>query len=259
MSKMVPMSALTWGDAHVRNSAGIGPAVAVASGTGTVSLGGSHAQARAADADRVAAGGSARAIRALDILVALTALVVALPLLVLIAIGVFVTDPGPILFAHKRIGEGGRSFPCLKFRTMVIDSDARLQALLQSDPAAREEWARSQKLRKDPRVTFLGNLLRRTSLDELPQLVNVLRGEMSLVGPRPIVEAEIPRYGRHFALYCSVKPGVTGLWQVQRAADTSYRRRVAFDVAYTRSRSLALNLTILALTVPSVLRGKGAC
>jgi exopolysaccharide production protein ExoY len=197
-------------------------------------------------------------MRALDMMVALVALFVALPLMAAVALSVRLTSPGPVLFAHRRVGLGGRRFACLKFRTMVTDADAQLKALLARDPAARAEWQRSQKLRRDPRVTIVGRFLRRTSLDELPQLFNVLMGEMSLVGPRPIVESEIPRYGRHFTLYCQVRPGVTGLWQVQREADTSYRRRVAFDVAYARSRSPRLYLLILARTVPVVLTGKGA-
>lgn len=207
-------------------------------------------------------GGSAmdrRAIRWLDMSVALVALLVAMPVMLAIALAIKITDRGPVLFAHRRLGEGGRPFRCLKFRSMTTDADARLKALLESDSDAREEWARTQKLRRDPRITAVGSLLRRSSLDELPQLFNVLRGEMSLVGPRPIVEAEVGRYGRHFAAYCSVPPGVTGLWQVQRDADTSYRRRVAFDLTYARSRSLMLNVRILVLTVPSVLRGRGAC
>lgn len=199
------------------------------------------------------------AVRFIDVLVAATALVMALPLLLLIALIVGITDPGPVIFAQRRVGRGGYSFGCLKFRTMVVDADERLQALLEIDPAAREEWARTQKLRNDPRITKVGRFLRRSSLDELLQLVNVLRGEMSLVGPRPIVENEIPRYGRHFAHYCSVKPGLTGLWQVRRRDVTSYRHRVALDVAYARNRSLMLNLRILALTIPTVLLARGAC
>jgi len=206
-------------------------------------------------------GGSAmdrRAIRSLDIAVALIALLIAMPLMIAIALAVRLSDGGPVLFGHRRLGEGGRPFRCLKFRSMITDADARLTALLENDADLREEWTRTQKLRVDPRITRVGNLLRRTSLDELPQLFNVLRGDMSLVGPRPIVENEVARYGRHFAAYCSVPPGVTGLWQVQREADTSYRRRVAFDLTYARSRSLMLNVRILLLTVPSVLRGRGA-
>ena len=178
--------------------------------------------------------------------------------MVLVALAVKVTSAGPMLFAHHRVGRHGKRFACLKFRTMAIDADAQLKALLDRDPDARAEWQRSQKLRLDPRITPIGRFLRRTSLDELPQIFNVLIGEMSLVGPRPIVESEIPRYGRHFAVYCRVRPGVTGLWQVQRQADTSYRRRVAFDVSFARGRSLRLYLLILARTIPAVLSGRGA-
>jgi len=198
-------------------------------------------------------------IRLFDIVGALIALLIAFPVMVFVALAVKLTSPGPVLFAHRRVGRHGRRFACLKFRTMAIDADAQLKALLDSDPEARAEWQTSQKLRRDPRVTSIGRFLRRTSLDELPQLFTVLWGDMSLVGPRPIVEAEIPRYGRHYAIYCRVRPGVTGLWQVQRDADTSYRRRVAFDVAFARGRSLRLYLLILARTVPAVLSGRGAC
>jgi exopolysaccharide production protein ExoY len=197
-------------------------------------------------------------IRVLDIIGALFVLIMALPIMVVIALAVKLTSPGPVLFAHHRVGRHGRHFACLKFRTMAVDADAQLQALLDRDPAARAEWQKSQKLRRDPRVTSIGRFLRRTSLDELPQLFTVLGGEMSLVGPRPIVASEIERYGRHFAVYCKVRPGLTGLWQVQRHAGTSYRRRVAFDVAYARGRSPRLYLLILARTVPAVLSGRGA-
>lgn len=197
-------------------------------------------------------------IRLFDIVGAIGVLVLAFPVMVLVALAVVLTSRGPVLFAHRRVGRGGNRFACLKFRTMVVDADAQLQALLTRDAAARDEWQRSQKLRHDPRVTSIGRFLRRTSLDELPQVFNVLRGDMSLVGPRPIVEAEIPRYGRHFAVYCRVRPGVTGLWQVQRHAGTSYRRRVAFDVSFARARSVRLYVLILLRTVPAVLIGRGA-
>ncbi len=205
------------------------------------------------------AGRQARAIRLLDIVVAGAALVLLAPVLLAVALAIKLLDPGPLLFAHKRLGHGGRPFHCLKFRSMTVDADVRLARLLESDAEARAEWTETHKLRNDPRITPLGRFLRRSCLDELPQLVNVLRGEMSLVGPRPITAAEATRYGRHFPVYCSLKPGITGLWQVMRQDQTSYRRRVAFDLAYARSRSLALNLAILLLTVPSVLRGQGAC
>lgn len=200
----------------------------------------------------------ARVIRLFDVAVAGAALVLLSPVLLVGVLALWLFDPGPLLFAHQRVGQGGQAFRCLKFRSMTVDADARLARLLESDPAARTEWAETQKLRRDPRITPIGRFLRRSCLDELPQLVNVLRGDMSLVGPRPITAAEAARYGRHFPVYCSLKPGITGLWQVKREDCTSYRRRIAFDLAYARSRSLALNLGILLLTVPSVLRGHGA-
>jgi len=141
---------------------------------------------------------------------------------------------------------------------MVVDSEQRLKELLASNPDARAEWARDFKLRRDPRITPIGNFLRKTSIDELPQLLNVLRGEMSIVGPRPIVEGEIERYGRYFADYSRVKPGITGLWQVSGRNNVHYRRRVALDVTYARNKSLALDLRILAMTVPAVLLAKGS-
>ncbi len=201
----------------------------------------------------------ARAIRMFDIIVAGAALTLLSPVLLALVLAIKVLDPGPLLFAHKRLGEGGRTFRCLKFRSMTVDADVRLARLLEADPAARAEWTETHKLRSDPRITPIGRFLRRSCLDELPQLFNVLRGEMSLVGPRPITAAEVVRYGRHFPVYCSLKPGITGLWQVKRQDQTSYRRRVAFDLTYARSRSLVLNCAILLLTVPSVLRGQGVC
>jgi lipopolysaccharide/colanic/teichoic acid biosynthesis glycosyltransferase len=198
------------------------------------------------------------ALRVFDVALALAALVFFLPLMLLLAILVFVTNPGPVIFAHRRIGKGGRHFHCLKFRTMAVDAEQRLAHLLATDEGARIEWTRDHKLRDDPRVTRLGSFLRKTSLDELPQLINVLRGEMSLVGPRPIVDAERIRYGRYFAHYCQVRPGITGLWQISGRNNVSYRRRVAFDVAYSRSRSLAFDAKILAATIPSVLMARGS-
>ena len=200
----------------------------------------------------------ALAVRLLDMLVASAALIFLAPLLLLVAALVFIVDPGPIFFAHRRLGRDGRTFPCLKFRSMVVDSEQRLKELLASNPDARAEWARDFKLRRDPRITPIGNFLRKTSIDELPQLLNVLRGEMSIVGPRPIVEGEIERYGRYFADYSRVKPGITGLWQVSGRNNVHYRRRVALDVTYARNKSLALDLRILAMTVPAVLLAKGS-
>lgn len=202
---------------------------------------------------------SGRLLRALDILVALVALVFFLPLMIAVAAAVRLSGPGPILFAHQRIGRGGRRFKCLKFRTMATDAQERLAELLANDPAAAAEWRATHKLRDDPRITPIGRFLRKSSLDELPQIVNVLRGEMSVVGPRPIVDDEVARYGRHFGAYCRVRPGITGLWQVSGRSCLSYRRRVALDVLYARTVSVGLNLRIIAVTVPSVLAARGSC
>jgi lipopolysaccharide/colanic/teichoic acid biosynthesis glycosyltransferase len=198
------------------------------------------------------------AIRLLDVTIALCVIIFALPLLVMIALSVISQDRGPAVFAHERIGLDGRMFRCFKFRSMVLDAEERLNELLERDPQARAEWARDHKLRRDPRITRVGDFLRKSSLDELPQLFNVLRGEMSIVGPRPIVAAEVVRYGRHFARYCAVKPGITGLWQVSGRNDVSYRRRVAMDCIYARRKSLAWDIKLLFLTVPAVLFASGS-
>jgi exopolysaccharide production protein ExoY len=185
-------------------------------------------------------------------------LVVLAPLLALIALSIVLQDGGPVLFGHQRLGRRGRPFVCLKFRTMAKDSEQRLAQLLAQDPEARAEWERDQKLRDDPRVTPLGRFLRRSSLDELPQLLNVIRGEMSLVGPRPIVQAEVRKYGCRIRHYYAVKPGITGLWQVSGRNDVSYRRRVAMDCFYARHRSLVLDGWLLLLTIPAVLVRRGS-
>jgi exopolysaccharide production protein ExoY len=196
--------------------------------------------------------------RSVDLVLASFALLFFAPLMVLVAIAVWMQDGGPVFYAHSRVGRDGRVFKCLKFRSMLVDSEARLQRLLAESPEARAEWDRDHKLRNDPRITALGSFLRRSSLDELPQLFNVLVGEMSLVGPRPIVAGEVKRYGRRFGHYCSVRPGITGLWQVSGRNDVSYRRRVAIDTCYAQHQSLALDLRILIATVPSVLMRKGS-
>jgi undecaprenyl-phosphate galactose phosphotransferase len=192
-----------------------------------------------------------------DVTIAATALLILLPLFALLAI-IIRADGGPAFFAHPRIGIGGRTFNCLKFRTMMCDSDAVLQRLLETDSCAAQEWAATQKLRADPRVTWIGRILRKTSLDELPQLINVLRLEMSLVGPRPIVSREICRYADDIAYYYDTRPGITGLWQVSGRNDTSYARRVELDRWYVKNWSLWQDLAILARTVPAVLSGRGA-
>jgi exopolysaccharide production protein ExoY len=197
-------------------------------------------------------------VRALDLTIALSILIFTLPLLIAIALVVRMQDGGRALFTHERVGCGGRSFKVLKFRSMVLDADRRLAELLASDPYARAEWERDHKLKGDPRITRIGAFLRRSSLDELPQLFNVLRGDMSIVGPRPIVTAEISRYGRRFQHYCAVKPGITGLWQVSGRNDVAYRRRVAMDTIYARNKSLVWDIKLLLLTVPAVLFASGS-
>jgi len=194
---------------------------------------------------------------AFDQFVAMILLLLLAPLLALLSILVRM-DGGPALFRHRRIGAAGRNFACMKFRTMVMDSERVLQRVLSEDPLAAEEWAATQKLRNDPRVTRLGSFLRRSSLDELPQLFNVLRGEMSLVGPRPIVHAEIARYGEDIDYYYETKPGLTGLWQVSGRSDTSYARRVRLDVWYVRNWTLWHDIAILMKTIPAVFLQRGA-
>jgi exopolysaccharide production protein ExoY len=196
--------------------------------------------------------------RLIDIVVALVALAILLPVMVLLCLAITLHDGGSPIFAHRRLGRGGLTFPCLKLRTMVKDSQARRDALLASDPVAREEWRRDHKLRVDPRITPLGAFLRRSSLDELPQLINVLLGHMSLVGPRPIVAEEAARYGRYFQCYCAVRPGLTGLWQVSGRNNTTYRRRVAMDTVYSRTKSVRRDIVIMGRTVPAMLAARGA-
>ena len=196
--------------------------------------------------------------RCIDLVGAILLLVFLLPVMVLITIAIRIFNPGPALYRQKRIGRGGSEFECFKFRSMRCDSAEVLKILLDTDPLAAAEWALHQKLVNDPRVTPLGAFLRATSLDELPQLLNVIRGEMSLVGPRPIVRDEVPRYGRFISHYHAVKPGLTGLWQVTGRSGTTYRRRVATDRYYACSRSVGMDLRILAATVPAVLLRKGA-
>ncbi|SFM75704.1 exopolysaccharide production protein ExoY [Methylobacterium pseudosasicola] len=196
--------------------------------------------------------------RGLDIGVAATALFLLLPLMLVIAALVWAGDRKAPIFRHTRLGRDGRSFGCLKFRSMVLNGEAVLAAHLAASPRARAEWAATHKLSHDPRITAIGQVLRKTSLDELPQLWNVLRGEMSLVGPRPIVQAEVARYGRAFSTCFAVPPGVTGLWQVSGRSDTTYAERVALDLDYASRWSLRRDLSIMLRTVPAVLAQRGS-
>lgn len=196
--------------------------------------------------------------RLTDTIIASVALIFLLPVLVPIALLVRLSDGGPAIFRQKRIGRNGKEFFCLKFRSMHVDAAQQLKELLERDPLAREEWKATQKLENDPRITRLGNFLRKTSLDELPQLINIIKGEMSIVGPRPIVRNEIEKYGEHFRHYSSVRPGLTGLWQVSGRSETTYDERVALDVEYVQDRSYFMDLKIMAMTVPAVLTSDGA-
>jgi len=204
------------------------------------------------------AGVQQQLILLLNQAVAFVLLVLLSPLMLLVAWLTWKRDGAPIFFAHYRVGLNGKLFRCLKFRTMYRESEQMLADLLRDNAQAREEWQRDQKLSNDPRVTPVGNFLRRTSLDELPQLFNVLRGEMVLVGPRPITVAELTRYGRVRWHYLSVRPGITGLWQVSGRNDTSYEERVALDRNYVEQRSLWLDMHILFKTVGVVLSRDGA-
>lgn len=199
--------------------------------------------------------------RTIDVVGALLLLLLLSPLLFMLAV-VTGFEGGPALFRHRRVGLHGHPFSCLKFRTMCVDSNRALQALLEHNPDARAEWARTHKLKNDPCVSCVGRFLRSTSLDELPQLVNVLRGDMSLVGPRPVTLAELDgeyvRFGGAQA-YMTVRPGITGLWQVSGRSGTTYEDRVSLDTIYVSNVSLAADIKILCLTVGAVLRRDGAC
>lgn len=194
---------------------------------------------------------------AFDVACAAALLLILSPLMLLIAL-LIRCDGGPVFFAQERLMRGGRTFRCLKFRSMMVNSPTLLRELLLRDEEAAREWAETQKLRNDPRITWVGKYLRQTSLDELPQLFNILRGDMSLVGPRPIIQQEVARYAKHIESYNAVRPGLTGLWQVSGRSEASYEQRVQLDVAYVRNQSLLGDLVILAKTVPAVLARRGA-
>lgn len=196
--------------------------------------------------------------RGIDLTIAFLALVALLPVITLIVATLLVLQGRPVFVAHRRVGRFGRMFPCLKFRTMVNNNDEVLARYLSSNPAERVEWETTRKLKKDPRVTPFGAVMRQSSLDEVPQLVNVVLGQMSLVGPRPIVPAETEHYGQYFDEYKKVRPGLTGLWQISGRSDTTYNQRVELDVAYVAGRSLAGDLVIMAKTLPVVLGARGS-
>jgi Undecaprenyl-phosphate galactose phosphotransferase WbaP len=194
----------------------------------------------------------------IDLLVTTVCGILAAPLMLLIAVAIKLESPGPVFYAQRRIGRGGGEFRAWKFRSMIANADMVLKKYLDENPMLKDEWERTQKLKDDPRVTALGRFLRRCSLDELPQLWNVLRGEMSLVGPRPIVRDEIKHYGLDFETYTYVQGGLTGLWQVSGRSETSYQQRVDFDRFYVQNWSVWLDLCILFRTIGTVLSRAGA-
>ena len=196
--------------------------------------------------------------RIFDLIATVSGGLLILPILLVLAILVGVDNKGRVIFAHRRVGQNGKLFPCYKFQSMVPDARERLEEYLTKNPEARKEWEESFKLTNDPRVTKLGAFLRKTSLDELPQLWNVLMGDMSLVGPRPIVTKEVERYGDYIREYYMVPPGITGMWQVNGRSDTTYEERVAMDTWYVRNWSVWIDLVYLFKTVKTVFTGKGA-
>jgi exopolysaccharide production protein ExoY len=197
--------------------------------------------------------------RIADIILAISGIIILAPLLLICFVAITTTSSGPAIFRHRRVGFNGKKFNCLKFRTMVVDSSKRLNDLLESDPAAAAEWAATRKLRYDPRVTTIGMVLRKSSLDELPQLFNVLRGDMSIVGPRPVTDEELDRYAGSVGAYLACRPGITGLWQVSGRSTTTYEQRVAFDAQYAHTWSMTLDAKIMIVTIPSLLIVKNAC
>lgn len=196
--------------------------------------------------------------RGFDILAALAALVFLSPIFLMIVALVKFSDRGSVFYGHPRIGHNGRAFRCLKFRTMRPDGDKVLQDYLKANPEAYEEWRSTRKLKNDPRVTVVGVVLRKLSLDELPQLFNILRGEMSVVGPRPVVEDELELYETAAFYYLQTRPGLTGLWQVSGRNDVSYASRIAFDTHYVKNWSFRTDVFIVAKTIPAVCLSRGS-
>jgi exopolysaccharide production protein ExoY len=197
--------------------------------------------------------------RIVDIILAISGIIILAPLLLICFVAITSTSSGPALFRHRRVGFNGKQFGCLKFRTMAVDAPKRLRDLLESDPASAAEWAATRKLRYDPRVTAIGAVLRKSSLDELPQLFNVLRGDMSIVGPRPVTDEELERYTVSVGAYLACRPGITGLWQVSGRSKTTYEERVAFDTQYAQTWSMKLDAKIMIVTIPSLLIPDTAC
>ena len=197
--------------------------------------------------------------RIFDIGFSLFAIIITSPITIPIAIIIKLTDGGNIIYGHERVGKDGKKFKVLKFRSMYMNADKKLKEILENNPKAKEEWEKTFKLKNDPRITPIGKFLRKTSLDELPQFINVLKGEMNVVGPRPVVEEELKKYYKDKAeIYKSVRPGVTGYWQVKGRSDTDYEERIKMDEYYIKNQSFLLDLKIIFKTIKVMLTGKGA-
>lgn len=196
--------------------------------------------------------------RTFDLLTCGTLLPVLLPVLFVISALIRLQSKGPAIYTQVRLGHNGKPFKLYKFRTMVDNADNLLDKYLADNPQMAKEWEETHKLHNDPRVTAFGQLLRKTSLDELPQILNILKGEMTLVGPRPIVDAEIKKYGRYYGEYCELYPGLTGLWQISGRSDTTYERRLACDHYYANNWTPGLDIKIVLKTIPVTLKGFGA-
>lgn len=198
--------------------------------------------------------------RGFDLLFSLLSFLIASPLFLLIGLTIYLTSPGKVIYSHERVGRGGRPFRCYKFRTMYPDADQRLKDILEAQPDLRKEWELTYKLKNDPRVTPIGAFLRKTSLDELPQFWNVLKGDLSVVGPRPVVREEVEKYfGVKAYKILSIRPGLTGPWQVSGRSDIiSYQKRIELDEYYVDHHSIKLDLKLIAKTIPAVLLSKGA-
>lgn len=197
--------------------------------------------------------------RSLDIVIAVMSLMLLAPVMLAVALAVKTQDGGPVFFVQPRIGFGGVTFSFLKFRTMVVDGAAMLERLIETNSEIAREWREKQKLARDPRVTLVGGFLRRTSLDELPQFVNVLLGDMSIVGPRPMLREQIERYGSAYELYCRARPGITGLWQVSGRNDTTFLRRSELDAVYLKEWNVLRDIVLILRTFSVVLYQRGAC
>ncbi len=196
--------------------------------------------------------------RIIDILLLLISSPITIPLTLIVSLIIKITSPGPVFYGHKRIGFNGKEFKCWKFRSMVIDADKQLEKILAENPEMRAEWEKDRKFTNDPRVTPIGKFLRKTSIDEIPQFFNVLTGEMSFIGPRPVTQPELTKYGNKVDFILSVKPGLSGMWQISGRSDTGYEERITLDAYYIQNWSVWLDIWIIIKTVYVVLRGKGA-